>query len=407
MPGPRKPIVPVFKMIAVCTVALLGAQQPAAGPYTASQATAGRTIYQTSCSSCHGSDLTGRNDAPQLVGTAFASNWGDRTVNDLIGFMQAAAMPPGNPGGLGDAAYLSSCGHSFLDSNGGHAGNLPLTVTTHASIRSVAPGVAVVQVSGPGSRGGGAQGGPDGDGQGAALPRGLIVPGEVKNYVRVTGAMLLNPDPNDWLMIRHDYHATNYSPLTQIDTRNVKDLRLQWVWSMSDGQNQVSPVVHDGVMYINNPGNIVQALDARTGDLIWENRIGDSSAGGSQRGLAIYQDKVIITTGDAHIFALDARNGKNIWDTVIADRSKGPYSTTSGPLVIKGNVVQGLGGCTRYEDEKCPSAHTMRRPEDWYGSFIPSRKKVKSAATLGASFPTFSALEEKRGSRELRTRTLI
>src|SRR5256885_906597 len=62
-------------------------------------------------------------------------------------------------------------------------------------------------------------------------PRGLTVPGEVKNYTPVTDAMLRNPDPNDWLMIRHDYHANNYSTLNQVTTQNVKDLQLRWVWA--------------------------------------------------------------------------------------------------------------------------------------------------------------------------------
>ena len=56
--------------------------------------------------------------------------------------------------------------------------------------------------------------------------------GEVKNYVPVTDAMLRNPDPADWLMLRHDYKATYYSPLNQITTQNVNDLRLVWTWAM-------------------------------------------------------------------------------------------------------------------------------------------------------------------------------
>ncbi len=111
-----------------------------------------------------------------------------------------------------------------------------------------------------------------------------MVAGEVKNYTPVTDAMLRNPDPSDWLMIRHDYHATNYSPLNQITTQNVKDLQLQWVWAMNEGTNQPAPIVHNGIMYLMNPGSIVQALDARNGDLIWENRIGATATGNSQRG---------------------------------------------------------------------------------------------------------------------------
>ena len=62
-----------------------------------------------------------------------------------------------------------------------------------------------------------------------------------------------------------------------------------------------------------------------------------------------------VTTGDAHIYALDARTGKNVWDTVIGDRTNGSYSTSSGPLLAKGMVIQGLGGgqCDQYREEKC------------------------------------------------------
>src|SRR5690349_9594126 len=109
-----------------------------------------------------------------------------------------------------------------------------------------------------------------GRGGAPAVPRGLTVTGEVKNFVPVTDAMLRNPDPNDWLMIRHDYRASDYSPLSQINRDNVKDLRLEWVWAMNEGgTNEPAPIVHNGVLYLNNIGNTLQALDARTGDLIW------------------------------------------------------------------------------------------------------------------------------------------
>jgi outer membrane protein assembly factor BamB len=98
-------------------------------------------------------------------------------------------------------------------------------------------------------------------------------------------------------------------------------------------------------MYLANTGNIVQALDARTGDLIWENRIGPevSSGLGAIRSLALYQDKVYLATTDVRLVALDARTGKTVWETRIADTSKG-YSNTSGPLVVGGKVIQGMGG---------------------------------------------------------------
>jgi alcohol dehydrogenase (cytochrome c) len=123
---------------------------------------------------------------------------------------------------------------------------------------------------------------------GPQTPRGITVSGEVKNYVPVTDAMLRNPDPSDWLMLRHDYHANYYSPLNQITAQNVDNLRLVWSWAMQEGAsngNQPAPLVHGGVMYVNNAGMVLQALDAKTGELIWENRYGSNPTSPAMRGL--------------------------------------------------------------------------------------------------------------------------
>ena len=118
--------------------------------------------------------------------------------------------------------------------------------------------------------------------------------------------------------------------------------------------NEPTPLVHNGIMYLVNTENIVQALDARTGELIWENRVGPNALIGqaAMRNMAIYQDKVFVATTDARLVALDARTGKMVWDTPIADRAKG-YANTGGPIVIKGKVVKGLGGCDRYGNDGC------------------------------------------------------
>ena len=330
----------------VCGVMIVTAQQATGvAPYTAAQATAGRGLYQANCAGCHGPDLGGRNDAPQLAGPQFVGTWGGRTVGDLIGFM-AAALPPGNAT-LGEQNYLSIAAF-ILDSNGARPGNQLLTASSTVAIRTIATGVA------PPVGATAAKGKQQGK-QAATAPRGITFAGDAKNFTPVTEAMLLKPDPADWLMIRHDYGANNFSPLNQITAANANDLRLVWTWAMNNGTNQAAPIVHNGVMFINNPGNIVQALDARTGELIWENRIGDSDTGSSQRGLAMFEDKIYITTGEAHIYALDARTGKNVWDTAIGDRTKYSYSTSSGPIIAKGKVIQGLGGtgCSYYQNEKC------------------------------------------------------
>ena len=145
-------------------VRVTGQQTTAAGPYTAAQATAGRAVYQASCASCHNADLSGLN-APALAGLQFTGSWGERTTADLVAFMQGA-MPPDNPGSLGEAAYLNVAAF-ILDTNGARAGNQPLTAATRVAIRTVATG-QVRTVAQAGGRGGqaGAQAGRAGRGGG-------------------------------------------------------------------------------------------------------------------------------------------------------------------------------------------------------------------------------------------------
>src|SRR5262245_37657781 len=98
-----------------------------------------------------------------------------------------------------------------------------------------------------GQRGGQAQQAPP---AAPAPPRGLEIAGEVQNFTPVTDAMLRNPDPGDWPMIRRDYHANNFSPLKQITADNVGDLQLVWKSPMNEGgTNQPAPIVHNGVIY--------------------------------------------------------------------------------------------------------------------------------------------------------------
>ena len=263
------------------------------------------------------------------------TQWGDKTAGDLIGFMRAT-MPPGAAGSLPDQTYINLAAF-ILDANSARPGDRPLTAESRrVSIRSVASGqrAAYSQAGSP----------PPLRHAAPQAPRGITVAGEVKNYVPVTDAMLRNPDPGDWLMIRHDYKATYYSPLNQITAQNVNDLHLVWSWAMQEGAsngNQPAPIVHNGVLYVNNAGMVLQALDAKTGELIWENRYGSNPTAPAMRGIAIYDDKIFVNTGDAHLMAFDARNGKVVWDTTIGDRSKGEYANTSGPIAVKGKLITG------------------------------------------------------------------
>ncbi len=184
-------------------------------------------------------------------------------------------------------------------------------------------------------------------------PNSLTVADLMRDFVPVTDAMLRDPDPADWLMIRRNYHAHSYSPLDQIDAENVDELRLEWMWTMNDGASEPAPIVYDGVIYLINPSNVIQALDARTGDLIWETAT-EPESGQDMRNIAIYGTNIIQATTDARLVALDARTGEPIWDTTIQEGN----ANSSGPIVADGKVLNGLGGCSRYGSSRCfISAH--------------------------------------------------
>ncbi len=338
----------MFRFAFLAFPALLAAQQTP-GPFTAAQAQSGRAIYFGNCASCHLPDLSGRNEAPQLSGNNFLSAWGDRSPAALADLIQKT-MPPANAGGITSEASLAIAAF-LLEANGAQAGQNALTAAAAAPIRSMANGqmpaalrealldprtdqAAVTQM--------------------AVRATGLTVTGTVKNFHPLTAAELRNPLPGDWPMIRRNYEAWSYSPLDEITTANVKGLRLAWVWSMNDGgANQPTPLVHDGVIYLANPSNTIQALDAKTGELIWENRIGPESlrAYGATRTIAMYGDKIFHTSTDGKLHALDAKTGRIVWTSALGE-GRG-YSNTAGPMVANGKVITGLTGCGSFKKEKC------------------------------------------------------
>ena len=180
-----------------------------------------------------------------------------------------------------------------------------------------------------------------------------------KNMRPVTDEMLRRPDAGDWLMWRRTYDGYGFSPLDQITRDNVKDLQVAWTWSLTNGATESTPIVHDGLLYIWNYADKVQALNAATGDLIWEYKrdlpqaiidlAGNILA---KRNMAIYQDKLIIATSDAHLVALDAKTGEIAWDHETADWRKG-WRYTSGPFIANGMVLQGMTGCGNAEPGGC------------------------------------------------------
>jgi len=211
---------------------------------------------------------------------------------------------------------------------------------------------------------------------------------EITDFEPVTEQELLNPDPGDWLIYRRTYDSQGYSPLDQINRSNVDDLRLAWVWSMEDGTNQPTPLVHDGIMYLANPGNVIQALDAADGTLLWEYRrewAEDFRAGGFNqlRNLAIYGENIFVATRDAYMVALDARTGETVWETQIADYHQG-FTNAAGPMVVEGKVLNGINGCTRFVEESCfITAHDAATGEELWRTYTVARPGEPGGDTWG------------------------
>ena len=169
-------------------------------------------------------------------------------------------------------------------------------------------------------------------------------------FVPVTDAMLQDPAPGDWLMWRRTLNGWGYSPLDQIDRENVGELRLVWTRALGPGSQQGTPLAYGGMLYMPNPGDVIQAIDAVTGDLRWEHRreVPDDIeeyvfAGLSQtnRNLAIHDRFIIDTSIDDHVFALEATTGDLAWETQILDYQVNPATQTSGPIVADGKVISG------------------------------------------------------------------
>ena len=343
----------VLGTLAGFTIGLVAAQQPAGLPstFTSAQAEAGRAAYDANCSACHLRDLRGSNEAAQLAGANFLNQWGDKTIADLHAYLMAS-MPPTSPGSPGSQAMLDIIAY-LLQANGASAGSQPLARDARIDVSRRDRGTRSISIAAGAAARGAATPAP------APAPapplRGLTVTGEVKNFVPVTDQMLRKPDPGDWLMFRGNYHGWSYSPLKEITSQNVSDLELAWVWAMSEGgANQSHPLVHDGTLFLLNPNNIVQALDARTGNLIWEQRAGpEQRAGyGGLRSFSIAQDKILFAASDARMVALDARTGRLLWETPVGDTAQGHFAT-SGSIAINGKVLQGLSGCARFNGEGC------------------------------------------------------
>jgi alcohol dehydrogenase (cytochrome c) len=155
-------------------------------------------------------------------------------------------------------------------------------------------------------------------------------------------AVLLKPPTDTWPTYNGDYSGRRYSTLDQIDRNNVGSLAMAWAFQTHAAGLKSTPLEVNGVLYFTVPDN-AWAVDARTGRQIWHYYRASQGDHISQRGVAMFQDRVYFGTPDAHLICLDARDGKQIWDVEIADVKFGYYVSVA-PLVVKGRLIVGTSG---------------------------------------------------------------
>jgi len=335
-PRAPAPLRPVFATIALLLSGPAPAQglfpDDAAGKLTAEQAARGQQAYRLNCQTCHGAALEGTQFGAALTGAVFESHWRGRT-RAAFSEQIRATMPPGKIGSVSGDAYADIEAY-ILQANASKVSQ------ASASSNEGAAMMAPIQR------------------RDDPLHQAVMKARKDKlaALTPVTDAMLQNPSPSDWMMWRRTYETLGYSPLRQIDRSNVKQLRPAWSWVLPQSSNEITPLIHDGVMFVYS-GAAIQALDAASGDLLWQYTrpvSGPAGPGASHgKALAIYGEKLFASTSDNHMIALDFRTGKVVWDQeVIPDGSRAGLALNSAPIVAKGMLIFGVslgvshpGGC--------------------------------------------------------------
>jgi alcohol dehydrogenase (cytochrome c) len=334
------------RALASAALLLMSGEVQAGSTYAEAQAARGAAAYEKHCASCHGLTLRGSAHGPELVGPVFLGKWGARTTSELLAFNQAS-MPPGAGGTLGEGVHLDIIAH-LLKANGLQSGAEALRAESNLVV-----GTGAAAAAGPSRWQSFSVAGTI---EGEAKTRSGFVNRRVENFRPVSDADLARPPAGDWLSWRRTLDGQGYSPLAEVNRHNVQRLELAWVLAMKEGSNQGTPLVRDGIMYLTHPDNVIQALDARNGEVIWEYAYRfppeSKTLGGPTRNIALYGDKLFLSTYDAALVAIDARTGEQRWRTVKADYREA-YTHSSGPIVGAGVVLSGINGCERYKKGGC------------------------------------------------------
>jgi len=285
----------------------------------------GKISYEKYCAECHGFKLQGTAHGSSLSDENFFKNLGQNEKK--LYQVTISTMPPGKIGVIQKEDYSNITSYILNFNNKESDNNQDWVVFSDPST-----------VDKPEER------------------KSLFENRVIKNFKDISDKDINYPVENDWTSWRRTPLGFGYSPLEQINKDNVQKLTLSWSLTMNEGSNQGTPLVSQGVMFLTHPGNMIQAINAANGKLIWEYKYPypkDSMLlGGPTKNIAIYKDKVYMATYDAALIALDIRTGKLLWKNVKADYKDG-YTHSSGPIIANGVVISGINGCERYIEAGC------------------------------------------------------
>lgn len=295
--------------------------------YSPEQSEAGRAAYLANCVMCHGPHLSDGPLGKPLKGPEFMRKYGGRSVRDLYEVTRTT-MPSAKPGSLDAATYAALVAY-ILQQNAIVAGTaaLPSGAAELAQMKIPGGGFSIMDYS-------------------PYTPqKPVLLPNPLDHFTPVGKSDLADPPPQDWLTWRRGWNAHGFSPLTQITAANAASLRLSWSWTLPAGSAEAVPLVRDGTMFVLSYGEVVQALNAQTGDLLWEysHSLEQGAAPFVKRGLALWGDLLYFGTSDVHVVALNARTGALVWDRKIGD-FKRHEGLSGGPLVAEGIVMVGTTG---------------------------------------------------------------
>ena len=318
-----------------CAIPTLAAAQagPAGRPaFTNAQMEAGRQLYFEQCASCHGSALQGAG-GPALSGLPFRERWftGQLALAEMLETIEQG-MPPDAIGSISERQALESVAF-ILFQNGLRVGQVALTRQALA-----APFTLVDNAAGPSTLAAGA----------APRPARFPVAPDSAKFARTavpSDKELLESRPQDWLLTNQDLRGQRFSQLTEITTENVAQLVPTCILQLGDlGAFQTRPIVYQGRMYITTTHQTV-AMDSVHCTRLWEHTYvpKDREPLPTNRGAALYEGKVYRGTGDGHLLALDAETGEELWDVWVADSQENHF-VAAAPLAFGGKVFVAEGG---------------------------------------------------------------